>query len=231
MKKILTLILSVILVLTLVSCGKKATDAEVKNDPEPEQQIISEEIKPEEETVTDKKEEKTEDKKEETKKENTSSKTENKNQTAQSKPETTPEIKEEPEEAPKTVGQTLAADFKAKAGSYSSASSLAEAIASNSIIPFSAGAMPVEQGLLSGFGNTEITGFKDGAMFAPFIGSIPFVGYVFILEDGVSASSFISTLNNSADLRWNVCVEADEKVSASVGNKVFFVMSPKSFDE
>ena len=61
---------------------------------------------------------------------------------------------------------------------------------SNSIIQFMGGTMPVEPGLLTGFGNTEITGFKEGVMFAPMIGTIPFVGYVFVLEDGVAASDF-----------------------------------------
>ena len=62
------------------------------------------------------------------------------------------------------------------------------------------------------------------------IGSIPFVGYVFELEDASSVDSFISTLKDNADLRWNICVAADEMVTGSVGNKVFFVMCPTSLE-
>ena len=132
--------------------------------------------------------------------------------------------------APKTAGKVLSEDFKEKAKEYTDALSLAEAVSQNSIIPFSAAAMPVEEGYLAGF-DEEIKGFKEGAMFGPVIGSIPFVGYVFILEDGADASTFISTLKKNANLRWNICVEAEEMVSGSVGNKVFFVMCNKSFDE
>ncbi len=224
MRKLLALILSAVIVLTLVSCGKKPADTDINDVAEPEQEIIVTDENPAEE-----KEDKTENKKDNKTEEKPQVTPENKPEV---KPETTPEAKPEtPDNTAKTPGQTLLADFKAKAASHSTAASLAEALAANPILPFAAGAMPVEPGLLSGFGNTEIKGFKEGAMFAPFIGSIPFVGYVFILEDGVSASSFISTLDSNADLRWNICVEADEKVSGSVGNKVFFVMSPKAFEE
>lgn len=153
------------------------------------------------------------------------------------KPEATPEAStapvptQKPEEQNKTVGQTLLADFKAKAGATSGALSLAEKMITNPIIPFSGATMAVEPGLLSGFGNAEIKGFKEGATFGPMIGSVPFIGYIFVLEDGTNASDFIATLKKNADLRWNICVEAEEMVSGSAGNKVFFVMCPKEFTQ
>ncbi|MBE7034659.1 MAG: hypothetical protein E7402_00855 [Ruminococcaceae bacterium] len=133
--------------------------------------------------------------------------------------------------APKTVGQALLADFKAKAGAASSAASLAEALVANPILPFAGATMPVEPGFLAGFDNAEIKGFSEGVTFGPVIGSVPFIGYVFVLENGVNASDFIATLQANANLRWNICVEAEEMVSGHVGNKVFFVMSPKEFTE
>lgn len=144
-------------------------------------------------------------------------------------PENKPESK--PDNSSKTIGTSLLADFNAKANSYSDAQSLADAISQNSVIEFMPVVESVSQGLLTGFGNAQITGFKDGAKFGPMIGTIPFVGYVFVLEDGVSASSFISTLRANADPSWNICTTADETITGSVGNKVFFVMSPKSFEE
>lgn len=149
--------------------------------------------------------------------------------TATPTPEATPTLT--PEQKPDTVGKTLLADFSAKASSASSASALAESIISNPIIPFAGATMPVEPGLLSGFGNAEITGFSEGAMFGPMVGAMPFIGYVFVLEDGTNKSDFISTLKSNADLRWNICVEADEMIAGSSGNKVFFVMCPKEFSE
>ena len=91
--------------------------------------------------------------------------------------------------------------------------------------------MPVEQGLLMGFGNAEINGFEEGVMFAPNIGTIPFIGYVFTLADWTDVETFVKTLQDNADLRWNICVEAEEMVVDSVGNKVFFVMCPSQFEE
>ena len=143
------------------------------------------------------------------------------------KPQETPA--EKPAETPKTVGQKLAAEFKSK--SSGSALSIAESIANGGSLPFMAGAMEVEEGLLSGFDNFEVKGFKSGAVFMPMIGSIPFIGYVFEVADGVSVSDFAANLKNNANKRWNICVEADEVVTATSGNKVFFVMCPKEFEE
>ena len=91
--------------------------------------------------------------------------------------------------------------------------------------------MSVEEGYLTGVGNAEIKGFKEGAMFAPMIGTIPFVGYVFTLDSAESVAGFTATLKKNDDKRWNICTEADEMITGSVGNKVFFVMSPLSFEE
>ena len=150
----------------------------------------------------------------------------------EAKPEVKPETKpEEKPEEPKTVGQTLLSAFKKSATNSSSALSIAEALITNEVIVFGGGAVPVEEGYLVGFENTEIKGFSEGAMFAPMIGTIPFVGYVFTLADGTNAADFIATLKESANLRWDICTSADEMVTGSQGNKVFFVMCPTSFEE
>lgn len=144
-------------------------------------------------------------------------------------PEKQPEATTKP--APKTLGNTLLADFKEKAAAGMSAQEIAEGLLANGAIAFAGGAMPVEEGLLAGFDNAEITGFKTGVMFAPMIGSIPFVGYVFELENAADTSGFIATLEKNANRRWNICVEADETVTGSAGNKVFFVMCPTALEE
>jgi hypothetical protein len=132
-----------------------------------------------------------------------------------------------------TVGQTILADFQAKMadGTNRTAEELANELLNNDIIPFSPAVMAVEPGYLSGFNNAEITGFADGAMFAPMIGSIPFVGYIFVLEDGTDVDAFVSNLKDNADLAWNICVEADEMVCEAEGNTVFFLMCPAQFEE
>ena len=126
----------------------------------------------------------------------------------------------------------LKAQFVELAKGQDSALQIAEKLVTNAdVIPFAGGAMEVEPGLLSGFDNYEVKGFQSGAMFAPMIGSIAFVGYVFELEAGADADAFVNELTTNANPRWNVCVEAEETVTAVEGSKVFFVMSPLSFEE
>ncbi len=128
-----------------------------------------------------------------------------------------------------TIGTKLYVDFKSKANG--TCQEIADGLLENELIPFMGASMPVEPGLLSGFDNAEITGFKEGVMFGPAIGSIAFVGYVFELEEGTDVETFKTTLKDNANLRWNICVAAEEIVVENEGNKVFFVMCPTSFDE
>ena len=127
-----------------------------------------------------------------------------------------------------TVGQTLYNEFKAN--HEGTAEEIATRIISNPIIQFMGGAMPVEEGLLSGFDNFEVKGFKEGAMFGPMMGSIAFVGYIFVLEEGADVEAFKTSLKENANLRWQICVTADELIVENEGNVVFFLMSPNSFE-
>ncbi len=130
---------------------------------------------------------------------------------------------------PTTVGEKLLADFKAD--STGTPQEIADRLLTNEVIEFMGAAMPVEEGLLSGFDNAEIKGFKEGVMFAPMMSSIAFVGYIFELPEGADVEAFKTTLKDSANLRWNICVEAEELIVENEGNKVFFLMCPKSFEQ
>ena len=131
-----------------------------------------------------------------------------------------------------TVGYMLVQEFHALKAENAeiTAQEMADAILANPMIQFEGATMEVEEGLLTGFGNAEITGFTDGIMFAPMIGSIPFVGYVFSLEDGADVDAFMQTLKDNADPRWNICTEAEETVVENADNMVFFVMCPSQFE-
>ncbi len=131
--------------------------------------------------------------------------------------------------APTTVGEKLLADFKAD--STGTAQEIADRLLTNEVIEFMGAAMPVEEGLLSGFDNAEVKGFKEGVMFAPMMSSIAFVGYIFELPEDADVEAFKTTLKDSANLRWNICVEAEELIVENEGNKVFFLMCPKSFEQ
>lgn len=130
---------------------------------------------------------------------------------------------------PETVGEILLADFKAN--SEGTAQEVVDCIMQNDILPFETAKMPVEPGFLTGFDNAEITGFEEGVMFAPMMGTIPFVGYVFVLEDGEDVDAFTNTLEENANLRWNICTEAEELVVEAHENTVFFLMCPAQFEE
>ena len=218
MKKILTIMIAAALVLSMAACSNKP--AEIEPDESVSAGNITEtpapEVSPE---VPEKSPETT--KPEETK-----------------QPEKAPAVSEAPAatptpqptpETPKTVGNTLLAAFKANSGG--SALSVAESLSANAAIKVPVGAMAIEPGYLTGFDNTEITGFKEGAVFMPMIGTIPFVGYVFTLDNAADAPAFIADLKANANLRWNICTSADEMVTGSAGNKVFFVMCPTAFEE
>ncbi len=246
MKKIISIILTVTLVIfAFAACGKKNNENEVIEE---NQAVVENNANVEngddkaEEGKTEETDKKPQAKPEVKPEANPEVKPEVKPETKpETKPEVKPEVKPETQQpevkpepkpetsTPATLGNTLLADFKVKAASMNTLA-LAEALVTNPVIQFSGGAMPVEPGLLSGFGNTEITGFKEGAVFMPMIGSIAFVGYVFELENAADVSGFISKLRSSADMRWNICVEAEEMVTGSVGTKVFFVMCPTSLE-
>lgn len=134
----------------------------------------------------------------------------------------------ETEPAPTTVGTKLLADFKTMADK--TPQEIADALMTNEEIQFMPMVMPVEEGFLNGF-NEEIKGFEEAVMFGPAIGTIPFVGYIFKLADGADVDAFVKTLEDNANLRWNICTEAEEMVCEAVDNTVFFVMCPKSFEE
>ena len=239
MKKLLAIILVFTIVVSLAACGNKANE---------EVELPNENVQTENEIAKD---DASEDKQEEVKEDkDTAKKPENvQTQKPAEKPQTQEKPAQKPAEQPQqkpaekpvekpaetpvatTLGKTLLADFKTKVASGMSAQEIADGLLANPAIKFGGGAMPVEEGLLSGFDNAEIKGFKTGVMFAPMIGSIPFVGYVFELENAADAPSFIANLEKNANRRWNICVEADEMVTGSAGNKVFFVMCPTTLEE
>lgn len=140
------------------------------------------------------------------------------------------EEEEKEEELPDTFGYKLYADFKSRVDAKADATALelAEGVIANELVLFFGGAMAIEEGYLSGFDNYEVKGFKEGAMFGPMMGSIPFIGYIFKLEDGADVDAFMKTLEENCNPRWQICVAAEETIIKNIGNTVFFLMSPIS---
>jgi len=132
--------------------------------------------------------------------------------------ESTEEVNGAPEVDASTIGGSYVVAFNASAADDVNA--IADELLANVSTDLDLVKMDVVPGYLNGF-TEEISGFDQGVMFSPMIGSIPFVGYVFKTADPATLEA---ALKNSADLRWNVCTEADEMVSAIKGDYVFFMM-------
>lgn len=90
------------------------------------------------------------------------------------------------------------------------------------------GAAEVMPGYLTGFDNNQITEFKSAAMFGPMMNAVPFVGYVFELEDGADVTAFMDDLTAKCNMKWNVCTDAEQTVVGAYNNMVFFLMCPLS---
>lgn len=131
-----------------------------------------------------------------------------------------------------TVGGTIYQEFMKYTTENKEATALevAEALAALEVLPFAGAAMEVEAGALAGFDNVEVTEFEKAAMFSPMIGTIPFLGYVFELSENADITAFMTKLEESANLRWNICTEAEELTVEANENLVFFLMSPKAFE-
>lgn len=151
--------------------------------------------------------------------------------------ETPDEPAETPDETPDapvvegTVGETLLATFKAN--STGTAEEIANAVITDPSIPFMGMAMainPIDWEFLSGLGEAKIE-YEEAAMFGPMIGTIPFIGYIFNVAEGTDVEAFKTMLNDNANLRWNICTAADELVIDNVGNTVFFLMCPATFEQ
>ena len=132
-----------------------------------------------------------------------------------------------------TVAQALVAEFKALAATETDAQAIADKLAASAAVAAigpAAMELELEENYLSGFDNYEVNGFEKVVMVAPMMGTIPFVSYVFELAEGTDAAAFVQGLEDNANLRWNICTQADEMASATEGNLVFFVMAPASFE-
>lgn len=127
-----------------------------------------------------------------------------------------------------TVAQTLGRQFESEIENEKDIEKVAKKIAENEILEISVDASQVKSGdYLSGF-QKEIKDFKNAYVIRPMIGTIPFIAYIFEVEN---SSEFAEELKSSADLRWNICTEADEMHVVVRGDYVFFVMSPKNFEQ
>lgn len=128
----------------------------------------------------------------------------------------------------KTIATILSNSFKTEIKKEKDIEQLAQKIAENdAIIPEVQTFSISKDDYLSGF-KEEIKGFKKAYGIAPMIGTIPFIAYVFEVDN---PDQFSKTLKENAQLDWNICTKADEMKTTIVDNYIFFVMSPTNFEQ
>lgn len=131
-------------------------------------------------------------------------------------------------EEPKTVAGMLSEAFKSEIKTEKDIEKVAQKIAENEVIVPEVQTFTIaKDDYLAGF-KEEIKGFDKAVGIAPMIGTIPFIAYVFEVEN---PEEFAKTLEDNAQLNWNICTQADEMKTTIVDNYVFFIMSPTSFEE
>lgn len=130
------------------------------------------------------------------------------------------------EDIPTTVAGKLAYNFKNEIKKENDIKKVATTLSNDEVIKTKVEVFDIKDGdYISGF-ETQIEGFKNAVGVRPIIGTIPFIMYIFEVEN---ASDFAKNLENNAQLNWNICTEADEMKTAISGDYVFFVMSPSEF--
>lgn len=128
----------------------------------------------------------------------------------------------------KSVAGILTNQFKEEMKKSDDPLEVAKKISENESIAIAVDVVELKDGdYVDGF-DKEIKGYKKAYAIKSMIGSIPFIAYIFEVDN---AGDFEKELNDNANLRWNVCTEADNKSSAIVDNYVFFVMAPENFEE
>lgn len=132
----------------------------------------------------------------------------------------------------KTIGTVLCEEFEMVVMNNSEITlqDLMETIRSNPEIVFMCETQSVSAGNISGF-NSDITGFMECFMLKPTIQTIPFVAYVFYLNENEDVETFEKKLYDNVNLKWNEVTEADEIVVTAVGRHVFCVISSYYFQD
>ena len=128
----------------------------------------------------------------------------------------------------KTVAQTLVSQFEDEIKKEKDIEKVAKKLSENKVLEIQLDVSTVKKGdYVSGF-KTEIKDFNSSVVIRPIIGSIPFVAYIFEVDN---PEEFSKNLKENADLRWNICTEADNMEISIVDNYVFFIMSPENLEQ
>lgn len=127
----------------------------------------------------------------------------------------------------KLLSEEYAEIFKEEIKNDKDILDIAKIISKNENIEFKAEVNELSKDdYLPGF-NNEIKGYKRVVQVAPMVSTIPFILYIFEVEE---AEDFAEKLKNEANPRWNICTEADEVLVEYEDNYVFMVMTPSGYN-
>ena len=131
-----------------------------------------------------------------------------------------------------TIGAVLAEDFDniMLMDGEISVNEAMEAIRINPEIVFMTEISAINEGMLLGFGDNSISGFTEGVMLKPTIPTIPFVAYIFSVDDSQNVEEFARNLSVCVELKWNEVEEADDITVSIAGQYVFCVISKYYFE-
>lgn len=131
-------------------------------------------------------------------------------------------------EEPNTVATKLSKQFESLVKKEKNIETVAQELSKSEVIVPEVQTYEIKNGdYIAGF-KEEIKGYKNAIGIAPMINTIPMIAYIFEVEE---PEKFAEFLEENADLRWNICTEADEMKVTVVDNYIFFIMSPTSFEE
>ncbi len=91
-------------------------------------------------------------------------------------------------------------------------------------------AMPMEpDGFLQGIGKDGATfgGFKSATVLAPMMMGVPFMLYVFDLDESADVAAFAKKVEAEANPGWNICTVAETVTVGACGNNVILAMCQK----
>jgi|GEM_PF-1990175 len=135
-----------------------------------------------------------------------------------------------------SVGGMVAKDFLAaleenpELGVYE----LVDVVNNSAAVPFETMTERVDEsfGFFTGLAVSGLEGYEEAVYIAPEANWVPFMAYVFSLEEGTKANEFSAMLKESADPLWSetFLIEAAPVVAYS-GNKVLFVLAPEQFSD
>lgn len=133
----------------------------------------------------------------------------------------------------KTIGQILCEEFERiyMEEPETNIMDAMEEIRTNEEIVFMTEITTVDNTNIYGFSKDCEISFVEALWLKPTMVTIPFVAYVFVLDDDADAEVFKNNLIKCVDLKWNDTIEADEFSITNNGNYVFCVISAYYFEK